>query len=148
MDAKVPGLDQLRDIVLPPTPPIWPPTPELGMLVLLILAAGLVIWAQWRRARRVNVYRTEGLKLLARAESVHELSVILKRVALAAFARAEVASLHGADWVAFLQRTGGGDFREIVESAPTAAPTSALVGLAAGWIRGHRRPAEAPGKVT
>ena len=53
--------------------------------------------------RQENAYRRAGLALLARAETAHEISVILIRVALAAFPREQAASLVGEDWRGFLK---------------------------------------------
>ena len=72
---------------------------------------------------------------------MYELSVLLKRVALAAYPRQEVASLHGSEWVDFLSRTcPGADLSGLVV-ADTTAPAGPEVKQAAGqWIRHHRRP--------
>jgi hypothetical protein len=43
----------------------------------------------------------------AKAEAIRELPVLLKRVAIAGYSRATVASLMGEEWLAFLDRTGG-----------------------------------------
>jgi len=68
------------------------------------LIAGVAILVyQWRLRRQENAYRRAGLALLARAETAHEISVILIRVALAAFPREQAASLVGEDWRGFLK---------------------------------------------
>lgn len=144
------SLERLHDIVLPDPPPLWPPTSELALSLLLLGAAVLVALVQWRRRRRRNAYRVEGLALLADARSLHQVSVVLKRVALAAYPRERVASLVGPAWAEFLHRTGGGDLAALAEAltravpgAPPAGPASAppspeLVAQAARWIRRHR----------
>lgn len=135
------SLDRLRDIVVPEAPPIWPPAPEFWLLLFTLLFAVFIVVFQWRRARRANAYRRAGLALLPGADTVHEISVILKRVALAAFPREQVASLYGDEWLAFLRATGGRhDFQPLIELAPDTPADRATKRLAATWIRHHRIP--------
>jgi hypothetical protein len=105
MTNQVYSLSKLHDIVVPEPVSWWPPAP--GVWVLLCLAAVVVIALAWRflRSWRSNAYRRAGLALLADAGTAYDISVILKRVALAAFPREQVASLHGQDWAAFLNQT-------------------------------------------
>ena len=71
----------------------------------------------------------------------------MRRVALAAWPREQVADLAGKDWLAFLDRTGGkGAFTDgpgaTLVTAPyareAAATAPGLGDLAARWIRHHR----------
>lgn len=68
-----------------------------------MIAGVAILVYQWRLRRQENAYRRAGLALLARAETAHEISVILIRVALAAFPREQAASLVGEDWRGFLK---------------------------------------------
>ena len=139
MDAQF-SLANLRDIVEPAPPPLWPPAPAVWILGGLLLAGAAILLYQWRRRRRENAYRRAGLALLDQAGSVHEVSVLLKRVALAAFPRSQVASLWGEDWVGFLHRTSpGGDFSPLTRVAPESLPSDALKQSAARWIKRHTR---------
>jgi len=136
--AEVLGLDQLHDIVLPPAPPLWPPG-EGFWVALVTLTVVVVAGLRWRRERRRrNAYRQAGLDLLAQAQNVYHVSVALKRVALAAWPREQVAPLHGADWVRFLNATCRRcRFTEDSLAQPEAAVAKALRKSAARWIRSH-----------
>lgn len=110
----------MHDLALPPPVSLWPATPAwyaLGVLVLLGL-----LWLAWRgwRAWRRNAYRREALAALETAQAPVEIAVILKRTALAAWPRAQVAALAGAEWAALLR-----------SSAPRARLTDAMARLMA-----------------
>ncbi len=140
MDERY-SLDNLRDIVLPEAPLLWPPAPGFWLFFGIVTAAVLILVSQWVRARQANAYRRAGLALLKGAGTVHEVSVILKRVALAGFPRVQVASLYGEDWADFLSQTcGGWDFSPLVEETPDTPADKKARRLAATWIRRHRIP--------
>jgi Domain of unknown function (DUF4381) len=137
------SLAKLRDIVLPDPPPLWPPAP--GAWVALGIAVAILSIAGWRlyTSRQRKAYRRAGLRLLADARTVYDVSVTMKRVALAAFPRERVASLYGDDWATFLQETcPRGDFSGMVAADPGSESSQALIELAGTWIRHHRVPAE------
>jgi hypothetical protein len=140
---EVLSLTDLHDIVLPEGPPIWPPAAGFWVLIFLLVVLLVSAWRQYRSMQRRNAYRQAGLLLLKEAVSVHDVSVILKRVALAAWPREQVASLHGCEWVQFLNsHCRGRRFDEdALESAEAA--DQALVKSAAHWIRRHRAGKEA-----
>lgn len=135
------SLDKLRDIVVPEPPPLWPPAAEVWLLLSVAIAAVAIVVYQRRRQQRANVYRRAGLALLRDASTVHEISVILKRVALAAFPREQVASLYGEDWAAFLNQTcKRRDFSPLVRIASDTPTDKKTRRLAVTWIRHHRVP--------
>jgi hypothetical protein len=135
------SLSNLRDIHVPEPPPWWPPAPELWLLLAILIAALAILFYQWRQFRRRNAYRKVGLSLLADAGTAHEVSVVLKRVALAAYPREQVASLVGDDWTAFLRQTGAkGDVSPLVDAPPDRTASNALKRVAGAWIKGHRVP--------
>jgi hypothetical protein len=136
--------------VLPEPPPLWPPAPEVWLLLFIVIVAAVVLLSQRRRARQRNAYRHAGLRLLDEASTVRDVSVILKRVALAAFPREQVASLHGADWADFLQRSYRRRDFSIIALGDSGEPAGKkVIRLAAAWIRHHRVPrsrAQLPGE--
>jgi len=124
------ALAALRDIHLPAPVPFWPPAPGWWVVAALALLAGLGL-ALWLRARRRSPRRAarQELDALARtfaegrdvASLAQDLSALLRRVALARFPREEVAALHGARWLEFLERSGRGGFPRDVAEALEAA---------------------------
>jgi len=102
---------------------------------------GLLVGWRLYETRRRNAYRKAGLLLLDDATTVHDVAVALKRVALAAFPREQVASLTGDEWAAFLHKTcPGSDFSTMVASDSGIEPDQSLIDLAAVWICHHRVP--------
>lgn len=136
--AEIRGLDALHDIVLPTPPPLWPPGDGFWAALLVLGVFVLVSW-QWRRERRRrNAYRVAGLELLGQAQSVYDVSLALKRVALAAWPREKVAPLQGRDWVRFLNGTCRRcRFAEDALDRPDRAADPTLLREAERWIRGH-----------
>lgn len=139
-------LDQLAEPAEPAPVSMMPET--IGWAVLAALLVALVGWLVVRtvRRRRANAYRREALALLAGAgDDARAIAPILRRTALAAYPRERVASLSGAAWLAFLDRTGGGPgFRSGPGEALVSAPyrdaereTPGLGALAARWVRRH-----------
>jgi hypothetical protein len=114
---SVPVLE-LRDIHAPALPDLWPPAPGwwvlAGLLLSLAFFAGRRLWGR----RRLRQRRRQVLEALARtgdklAEGqdatlfLAEVSMLLRRVALARYPRRRVASLVGSEWLRFLDETGG-----------------------------------------
>ena len=157
--APTDPLTGLIDIPLPSPVSLWPQTWPSRIAIALVLAA--VIVALWRFVHywRANRYRREALFELdeigqrldaseARGEGLAELSMLVRRTALAAFPRESVAPLAGPAWLAFLDRSYGGQGfslgpGRLLASAPyqRAAPDQdqlrALATLVRQWIRGH-----------
>ncbi len=115
---------ELRDIHGAPAPGFWPPAPGwwvVGLLALIALVAlGWLLHRYYRRWRRRRL-AFQGLTDLSHAFEnagdvtplVAELSILLRRVALTRFPRHQVAGLSGAEWLNFLDRTGGkGEFAQ------------------------------------
>ena len=134
MNSDPTSLDRLHDIVTPPPVPWWPPAPAwywvLAFLALLAAVLAVKGFLRWQH----NRYRREALKLWredsallgdvrTRAQALVRLSELLKRTALSAFPRDEVASLTGPAWFGFLDRTApnsnfnSGDGRLLQEAA-------------------------------
>jgi hypothetical protein len=133
-------LSNLRDIVVPPAVSFWPPAPGWWVIgAACVVVAGLAAAAAVRHWRR-NAYRRAALRALETADA-SDISAILKRAALAAFPREQVASLSGTAWLAFLDRTGGTAFANTALLALTyggSGDRDAVVAQARHWIGRHR----------
>ena len=107
-----------------------------------------MIWLAVRtiRHRRANAYRRAALQALDQAgDDPAQIALVLRRTALAAFPRAQVAGLIGADWLRFLDHSfGGTGFANGAGRALTTAPYQGgepdrvLTDLARRWITTHR----------
>jgi hypothetical protein len=145
----------LVDIPLPAPVSLWPQTWPLR-IVLAILIAG-VLFGVWRLVRswHRNRYRRAALAELDRIEgalgtappanSSIALASLVRRTALAAFPREQIASLAGPAWLAFLDRSA--DMRDFSQGAGQALETSvyqpalgdprSLAGVVRHWIKAH-----------
>jgi hypothetical protein len=112
------ALKGLADVVVP-DPVSWSPQTWGWWVLAAVLLVGALLLGI-RRARRflADRYRREALEACAvletsldsesrRPAAVAEMAVLLKRTALSAWPRGEVASLSGAAWIDFLRRHGG-----------------------------------------
>jgi hypothetical protein len=159
-DSDPTDLSRLHDIVPAPPVPWWPPAPGWYVLAALIAVAVAALAWRWLVLRRRNAYRRRALALLeglgTDAAAMPELAALVRRTALSAYPRAQVAPLAGEAWLAFLDRTGGrpaftrGSGRHLVELAygrGTLGPAEQreLLATARWWIRAHRVPAPAAG---
>lgn len=144
-------IDLLEEVPEPPPISLTPQTP--GWIVLgVVVAALLFLLLGWLlRRHQAEAYRRAALHELAKAgDDPAAIATVLRRTALAAYPRAEVAGLAGPDWLAFLDRSfRGSEFTDgagkVLATAPfrphPSDPDAAK--LARDWIRGHRRNAEA-----
>jgi len=146
-------LDLLQPVPEPPPVSMMPQTEGwiwLGAILLIALALAVRHFLKrWKQ----NAYRRQALReLSACAGDVDCLAGLVRRTALAAYPRNEVASLYGRDWLAFLDRTyGGHEFTAGVGQVLASAPYRAgdrlgrndllfLRELVATWIRAHGGP--------
>jgi hypothetical protein len=166
-DGDPASLDRLHDVVSPPAVSWWPLAPGWIGLAVVLLVLGAWLLGRARRRRQHNRYRREALAELAalRGESLDpgeaaaRLRVLLKRTALTAYPREEVAALSGPDWWRDLDARGAGiafskGFGATLDALAyrneTAAETASvelepLYQVAETWIRRHR-PAAAIGR--
>ncbi len=148
-------LQRLESIPEPAPESLWPQTPAWGWVALLLVLLAAWWLRRWRLAHRANAYRRAALAEIEVSDSDPvRLAAILRRTALAAFPRARVASLHGDDWLEFLDRSYSGDgfskgpgralatipYSMQAYSAQAAAPD--LEALVIDWIKHHRVDAE------
>lgn len=149
-------LPQLLDLLHPPVEPApvaWLPQ-TLGWQIvgawLLVVSAllGIQGYRWWKR----NRYRREALAQLREISkqqdperTAGEIALLIKRTALAAYPRAEVASLYGEQWAEFLIASSKDDHRvqraaQALASAAYRTDTqpSSLIEPARRWIKVHR----------
>lgn len=159
------ALEGLADVVVS-APVSWmPQTIGWAVLAALLLVALTVALWKWRRHALANRYRSEALAELttlaprlqdagARGAALIGIAELLKRTAMAAYSRDEVAHLSGAAWVDLLRARGPGMSAEAVSllddleyldartlAAVTDSEAHAILTAARRWIRGHRVPA-------
>lgn len=148
MDSDPASLDNLRDLVVPPSVPWWPPAP--GWWGLFALVALAVVVFAWRRGRawHADAYRRVARRELRAATSAVEVAEILKRTVLVAYPRAEVAALSGSEWCRWLAEQLGKPLPVRIVDALTAGVFSRqsdaqmpdLRTFAYEWVQSHRRP--------
>jgi hypothetical protein len=136
---------RLRDVHAPGEPSWWPPAPGwwLALLVLCALAVLAVhlLRPRWRRYR----LRRRLLAALEAASGAAEIAQLLRAAALARFPRDQVAGLHGAAWIAFLESRDRrpGRFAALADALgamPYRAPraeddVAALRAAVRGWLK-------------
>lgn len=152
-------LSQLRDIHLPDPVGLWPLAWGWWVLIVVLagaLLAGFVYWRRHRRQRRYRLQAKAELKSAYRdyrdngdvAIYLQNLSVILRRAALTAFPRGQVASLKGEAWLEFLDQSlpgaetpfTKGEGRVLATGPYQRAPQAdvkALHRLATDWLEHH-----------
>ena len=148
MNKDPAGLDNLSDIAIPPPVSWWPLAPGwwvvIGITVIVIAVAAWKVWIRWQ----ANAYRRAALDELGKAKTVSAIAELLKRTALAAFPRTDVASLSGPAWCQWLSDTMGREVPANVVDAltrgvferTTTVQTDELRGFVAEWITVHRVP--------
>jgi hypothetical protein len=153
------ALAGLHDVVTPPAVSYAPQT--VGWVIFagtLALVLGWLGWRAWRLAR-ANRYRKVAVTEIDRiaatladpaagSAALAEINEVLKRTALTAWPRSQVASLAGEGWLAFLDETGGGEaFRRgagkaladrVYVAGDGGGEVSAVLGPVRHWIRHHR----------
>lgn len=148
MNGDPASLDNLRDITVLPPVSWWPLAPGWWFVIVVVAAALIVAairaWKTWK----AKAYRRAAAKELDSAKSVAEIADILKRAALSAYPRVDVASLSGDRWCRWLEETSGTAVPSSVQQSLTAdvfgdhgnPSTAETVAFAAKWIKSHRTP--------
>jgi len=140
-------LDMLEPAPLPSTVSMVPQTWGWVVLGLIVVAmSGLAVHSALRH-RKANAYRRSALAELQQAQDdPAAVASILRRTALAAFPRRDIAGLHGSDWITFLEQTSENitvpePSKQHLLRAPyrPEAPDAEVTKLARHWIMTHRR---------
>ena len=149
MNPDIDPLAELRDVILPPDPSFWPPAIGWWMAAILfvVLIATAFYGARYlfaRHARTSVVQRVSSLKNLDSKSAVVELSILLKKIAVTKFPRAQVAGLTGRKWLEFLDQSGDTDQftkgpGKILATAPyskqIAEDLNPVFDLCEDWVR-------------
>ncbi|MDF1700008.1 MAG: DUF4381 domain-containing protein [Planctomycetota bacterium] len=158
--AFEPELEALRDIRMPEPVSRAPQTYGWWILAVVVLVGAVLVVRAARRHWRAQAYRRRARALHAelaaralhaetRADALAALPGLLKRTALQAWPREEVASLSDEAWLAFLDRTYPG---QAFERGPgrvlatlaygqielTDADVKGVLAATEAWIGGHR----------
>ena len=105
MDSKdsATDLSRLHDIVEPGPVSWWPMS--IGWWILIVsgvLLVSMVCLRNWKRWR-ADAFRREALREVADASNAATIAALIRRTALASYARAEIAGLNGDAWVGWLE---------------------------------------------
>ena len=157
--AEVDALAQLKDIHLPSTVGFWPLAPGWYVVIALVFAllAFIIGWSYKRylnaRAKKhalilLQIYIKEYEKDCNSQLMSARISELLKRVALVYFPRNQVASIHGLEWINFLNTTSRGYDFSHVKSELLDSPFRLneqvdlypLIDLTRRWIKQRRGP--------
>jgi len=154
------SLQNLHDIVVPAPVGWWPPAPGWYVVAVVVLVALLLLAYRARMRWRHNRYRSEALREVRRLRTagpeadLQQLPVLLKRAALSAWPRSQVAALVGGDWHRFLDESAQldcfvpevGEILDRLAHAPASgrslSTAQARVALDAAelWLKRHRVP--------
>jgi hypothetical protein len=147
-------LDLMHGLVMPDPVSLMPVTPAWLILGGWLLAVLIIALRYLISLRQLNRYRREALVILKTIESDSELSpvesaqriaALIKRTALAAYPRQQVASLSGNAWAQFLTESARND-QQVADAAKMLAAAAyrpdadgrKLTVPARRWIRLHR----------
>jgi hypothetical protein len=151
----------LKDIHLPEAIDWWPPA--IGWWLLAVLIPLLIAFLYWiyKRLTRKTAIKTAKNNLAAikqnpaldNNQKLRELSMLIRRVVISVTPRAEVASLTGRQWLAFLDKSvTGAPFSKgcgqlLAESPyrntlPTEQELIQLISLCEDWLKAQTLPAK------
>lgn len=146
-------LERMHDLVMPEAVSWLPQTDGWWILLAWLFGLALLVVRKWVIHRQANRYRQEALanlQALSRSAAQNDsqaaarVAELVKRTALSAYPRSEVAGLYGQAWAEFLIRTGRSD-PVIAASAPKLASAAyasdvtldEVLPCAERWIRRH-----------
>ena len=147
-------MELMNELVVPDPVAWWPSTPGWWVVLAWLVALAAIALRHWLARRRQSRYRREAslrldeIAMRAKddpARAAGEIAALLKRTALAAYPRDEVAGLYGDAWARFLVSSSGNDkaIRAAADDLASAtfrpdADGTVLVAPARRWIRRHR----------
>ncbi|MCP4072076.1 MAG: DUF4381 domain-containing protein [Hyphomicrobiales bacterium] len=169
--AEIFGSDRmwgLKELALPEPVNWWPQTAGwYYLLAIFLIVIAWYIWKLWKKYQ-FNAYRRQGLAQLEAISdnpaALSELPFLLRKAALHAAQRKQVAGLRGKEWIAWLNESAGQklfeesdaqlldrlafsqqqDFDSEANSTTTATtnattrPTGHLIRASKSWMRSHR----------
>ncbi len=111
-------LAQLRDIQLPKSVSFWPLAPGWYILIVILILAIILLLVVWRKrsARfnprqcalaELNILKQTDPITYTNAGFLNEITSLLKRRLFVDNPREAIASLHGKDWLVFLDSKSG-----------------------------------------
>jgi hypothetical protein len=156
------SLQNLNDIILPGPVPWWPLAPGWYALFAILAVVLVYLSGRWWNARSRNRYRRQALAELAvirhsqTTDALQQLPSLVKRAALAAWPREQVASLNGAAWHRFLDESAGGDqfsagagatldrlaYQSNLADGPSQEDRAEVLEAAGFWLKNHAVPKE------
>jgi len=151
------SLQNLNDIVVPGAVPWWPPAPGWYVLAAALAVFLFLLLFRWWQGRRRNRYRRQALLELAAirqsssVDALRNLPALVKRAALAAWTREQVAALSGEAWHRFLDESAGTDrfragagatldrlaYGTARADAPAPSEQQEVLDAAEFWLRNH-----------
>jgi hypothetical protein len=142
-------IDRLVDAPAPPPVSMMPQTPGWAVLAVLLVAGAVALALHLRKRRRADAFRREALTLLkAAGDDPVAIAAILRRAALVARPRVDIAGLSGAAWLAALDQgmdgapfsTGPGRALANAPYRPDPAPVPGLGALARKRLETRLKP--------
>lgn len=149
-DFEGKSLVELLDMLKPaPVPDPISMTPQtwgwvvVAIAFLTVVATGLYLYLRHRRA---NAYRRAALAEIEHAGGdAAKIAEVLRRTALAAYPRTQVAGLFGKEWLSFLQQTSGivtfsePSAQSLINAPYRETPQNPdVTKLVQDWIRSHK----------
>lgn len=140
-------LDLLVDVPVPPPVSMMPQTSAWIVLAIILVTGSVLIFRRIRAHQIAESYRKIALSELQKtSDDPAKIAAVLRRTALAAYPRSQVAGLYGDAWLLFLDSSfPGSGFAsgpgQILTSAAyqNTAPSPDLTQLVHNWIKTHKR---------
>ena len=147
MNEDPASLDRLHGLAVPEPISIWPLAAGWWVLLALLALVTAAVVIRLVLRHRANAYRRAALAEIGELEATIDFAALLKRTALSAWPREEVAALGGERWIAWLGKTGASPVPDTTKTLLLETPyldpgnkaPPELRDFVADWIRSHRR---------